>query len=169
MVSTLRLYNVGLYKEFSEIDSTQLCNNTYELYCIYLVAWSHINLVYYVEWWINVARYVWMKNFKWIHCLIISTVRSFHELADNYRSTVWPHCVCTNAMRDTAYTHDVPSWIWEIARSAVVGKICYDVRSMMAYYNQSYRRVELKLAEGEFVIWMNTKFPVFWYRLWQVN
>ena len=26
MVSTLRLYNA--YKEFSEIDSTQLCNNT---------------------------------------------------------------------------------------------------------------------------------------------
>ena len=28
MVSTLRLYNVHVYKEYSEIDSTQLCNYT---------------------------------------------------------------------------------------------------------------------------------------------
>ena len=38
MVSTLRLYNA--YKEFSEIGSTQLCNNT--LNCIVFTLWHDL-------------------------------------------------------------------------------------------------------------------------------
>ena len=38
MVSTLRLYNA--YKEFSEISSKQLCNNT--LNCIVFTLWHDL-------------------------------------------------------------------------------------------------------------------------------
>ena len=55
--------------------------------------------------------------------------------------------VCVRVLCEIPRTHitRTPD-ICKLGRLAVAGKICYDARLMMGYYNQSYRQMEIKLA-----------------------